>query len=286
VPLPRSAIAIRVKGRVRALLDERAPFAAKVFRATRDKILWRMATPVDTGLGFVLQGAQGMAKARSESNEIGFISRCVSEACGCHFIDAGANVGFFSCLAASLGSHVIAIEPHPLNLRTLYKNLRLNKFTDVEVYPIALSDTYGVADLFGGGQGASLLKGWGHIHSNYKTPTAINTLDNILTGRFEGERLIIKIDTEGNEYEILRGAQKTLTRRPSPVWLAEIGLSENFGEYINPRFYATFDLFWSQGYVALSVEANRAVSQEDVSRWICNGRRDFGFINFLFRRPD
>lgn len=151
---------------------------------------------------------------------------------------------------------------------------------------MALSDTYGVADLFGGGQGASLLRGWGQIRSNYTTPTAINTLDNILAGRFEGELLIIKIDTEGNEYQVLRGAQKILLRRPSPVWLVEIGLRENFGEIINPNFNATFDLFWSHGYEALSVEADRAVSQRDVSRWISNRQRDFGHVNFLFRRSD
>ena len=279
---PWSTFAIRAKGMARTLLDERAPFTARAFRAVRDKIRWKMAATVDTGLGFTLFGEQGVP----ESSEVGLISRSIAEVTLCRFIDVGANVGFFSCLAASLGKHVVAVEPHPLNLRTLYKNLRLNNFTDVEVYPIGLSDTYGVANLFGGGQGASLLRGWGHIRSNYTTPIAINTLDNILAGRFEGERLVIKVDTEGNEFQVLKGAQKTLARRPSPLWFVEIGLSENFGELINPHFAAIFELFWSHGYDSLSVEADRAVFPADVSRWIGNRQRDFGYVNFFFRRLD
>jgi FkbM family methyltransferase len=277
-----STFAGRVKGMARTLLDERTPLIARVLRAARDTLQSKMATAIDTGLGFTLFRDQGVP----ESNEVVSISRSITEATPCNFIDVGANVGFFSCLAASLGAGVIAVEPHPLNLRTLYKNLLINDFNEVEVYPIALSDTCGVSSLFGGGQGASLLSGWGQIRSNYITPIALNTLDNILIGRFEGERLVIKIDTEGNEFRVLRGAQNTLVRRPSPVWFVEIGLCENFGDSINPNFAAIFDLFWSNGYEASSVEADRAVLPADVSRWISNRRRDFGYINFLFRRRD
>jgi FkbM family methyltransferase len=277
-----STFADRVKGMARTLVDERTPTIARAFRAARDTLQSRMATAVDTGLGFTLFRDQGVPG----SSEVALISRCITEVTPCHFIDVGANVGFFSCLAASLGASVIAVEPHPLNLRTLYKNLLLNNFSQVEIYPIALSDTCGVSNLFGGGQGASLLSGWGRIRSNYTTPIAVNTLDNILIGRFEGERLVIKVDTEGNEFRVLGGARNTLARKPSPIWFVEIGLGENFGDSINQHFAAIFELFWLNGYEALSVEADRAVLPADVSRWISNRRRDFGHINFLFRRRD
>ena len=40
--------------------------------------------------------------------------------------DLGANVGAFTCLAASLGAKVYAFEPHPENFQLLEQNVKLN----------------------------------------------------------------------------------------------------------------------------------------------------------------
>ena len=39
------------------------------------------------------------------------------------FVDVGANIGFYTCIARSLGKYAIAIEPQPQNLSCLYTNL-------------------------------------------------------------------------------------------------------------------------------------------------------------------
>lgn len=56
------------------------------------------------------------------------------------FVDVGANIGFYTCLACSLEKYVIAIEPQTLNLKCLYENLTINQCQNVEVFPIGLSN--------------------------------------------------------------------------------------------------------------------------------------------------
>lgn len=66
------------------------------------------------------------------------------------FLDVGANIGYFTVLAAaSVGpqGRVFAVEPEPDNLALLRENLRLNDLS-AEVLACALSDTAGEAALF------------------------------------------------------------------------------------------------------------------------------------------
>ena len=66
------------------------------------------------------------------------------------FVDAGANIGWFSLLGASLvgpTGHVVAIEPNPLNVALLRQSARDNGFDNVDVMVVALSDEGGVVAL-------------------------------------------------------------------------------------------------------------------------------------------
>src|SRR5688572_16199782 len=70
---------------------------------------------------------------------------------GDHFVDAGANLGYFTLLAAARvgpSGRVSAFEPHPLNRARLLEHLRDNDLEDrVRVYDVALSDQEGVATM-------------------------------------------------------------------------------------------------------------------------------------------
>ena len=201
-------------------------------------------------------------------------------------IDIGANVGLFTCLAAQHGKHVLAFEPHPFNVKLLYRNLQMNGFVEVEVFPIALSNQMGVAALFGGGQGATLVNGWCGIKSNYQNLTPLNTLNNAVSHRFAGQQMLIKMDVEGNEFSILQKADSLIARTPAPFWIVEHGLLENFSGVVNPHFEDLFNVFWSYGYNAYTVDAEkRLIKPADVQRWITQRKRDFGTINYLFKHP-
>ena len=65
----------------------------------------------------------------------------------------------------------------------------------------------------------------------------VNTLDRLLEDRFLDQRLVIKIDVEGNEKALLLGASETLDRKPASAWLVEIGLTENFRRFDQPSLF-------------------------------------------------
>ena len=195
------------------------------------------------------------------------------------FVDVGANIGYFTCLARHSGTKTIAIEPSAGNL---YANLMINGWTDVEVLPLGLSDKLGVAPLYGGGMEASLLEGWAGASEVWKWTIALATLDNVLGTRFRGKKLLVKIDVEGTEYGLLRGALATIGMQRKPNWLIEICLTENQSG-VNPDFRTIFDLFWDNGYEATNPGApGRTITRKDVDRWVKNQRWDYGYVNYLF----
>ncbi len=142
------------------------------------------------------------------------------------FVDIGANMGYYSCLGRFAGLKVIAIEPLLFNLEYLYANLETNGYYDVEVFPLGLAANTGLAILFGPGTAASLIQDWSG-KSTKKRIVPLSTLDVIIGDRFADEKLLIKIDVEGAEFEVVKGTNNILTTFPESVWIVEILLSGN-----------------------------------------------------------
>lgn len=198
-------------------------------------------------------------------------------------VDVGANIGYYSCLAKSLGKYVVAVEPQPLNLECLYTNMNDNGWQDTEIYPLGLSNKPGLLTLYGAsGFLASLVKGWAGCSDRFKQIIPVNTMDNILGDRFQGKKLFIKIDVEGAEFDVLRGAEKTITMSPLPTWFIEVSPKLFHPGLSNPHYAATFDLFWQHNYeVRLANKENQLVTPADVRKWqVCNISPDE--YNYLF----
>ena len=200
------------------------------------------------------------------------------------FVDVGANIGFYACLARQSGLHVIAVEPLLKNLEYLYGNLSVNAWDDVEVFPLGLGEHSGVATLFGGSStGASLIGSWAGASQRFRQTIPITTLDILLGNRFSGKRVFIKMDVEGAEYPALLGAVKVMDREPKPVWVVEICLNEYHPKGINPNFRDTFGLFWQHGYQARTADKlDKVIQPADIERWATNGHCDSGTINYRF----
>lgn len=129
---------------------------------------------------------------------------------GATFVDVGANVGYFSCLAAGIvGPHgrVVAVEPEPDNLALLERNVQALDADHVEIARVALDDVAGRTDLWlcPENRGDHSL-----IAADGRVPRQIETCrgDDILTGRVDA----IKIDVQGAEARVLRGLVETLAR--------------------------------------------------------------------------
>ena len=201
------------------------------------------------------------------------------------FVDVGANVGYYTCLARSLGRPAIAIEPMANNLRCLMANLAANAWDDTEVVPVGVSSKPGVVTLFGASStGASLVEGWAGANSLFQRRIPVSTLDTVLGDRFRDRRLLIKVDVEGHEYPVLRGATALLAGAIKPVWFIEIALGHFHPSGTNPDFAETFALLWAAGYKAylLKQGALAPVSRDDVARWAAANRTDTDEFNYLF----
>jgi FkbM family methyltransferase len=143
------------------------------------------------------------------------------------FIDVGVNKGDFSLVAARMvgaNGRVLAFEPEPTNCHWIEKSIGLNGYTNVQLFPIALSDRSGTADLYLGQKSGwhSLLAG--HADRDCGTITvATRTLDEMVGEQRHDSRVdLIKIDVEGAELLVLRGAVDTLRNNPAVTLLIDI----------------------------------------------------------------
>lgn len=255
----------------RRLVDTYVPSAGRLFRVLRDALF--EDRPIETSYGFTLAGGRRMGRAEWEPEETKAFLNLLAD----HdvVVDVGANIGFYSCLAAIRGKHVLSIEPSRRNLRFLYQNLWENRCTTTEVFPMGLAAQSGLQCMRGFGGIASFVPGWGQSERSPVEIVPTTTLDTILDGRFDGQRLLLKIDVEGFELEVLKGAINTLQRHPRPTWLVEIVLSNSLiPGGINHLFAETFELFWNCGYECRALDWERSiVTPAHIGAWINNGLR-------------
>jgi len=148
---------------------------------------------------------------------------------GC-FYDVGAHIGFYSLIAAHLmggKGQVVAFEPDPSNVIELRENLSRNNFSGVDVVPAAVWCHSGVVRFQRSGaggpeestrRGSVMASTAGPSDSNRIDAEAI-TLDSFAQSHPAPN--MIKVDVEGSEVEVLRGAQELL-RKARPAWMFEV----------------------------------------------------------------
>lgn len=260
---------------------ERFPWLANAYRDMRDRRQRKHLTVHTTPYGFSILGGSYLAADAQEDTEIGLLLSRLEDFDV--LIDVGANSGVYTCLAGSRGKHVISIEPSQDNLSILIDNLRINNLADqVEVFPVAVADRVGTLPLYGRGQGASLIRGWGDQQHRARV-VPVNTIDNIVGNRFCGERLFLKMDVEGAELRALSGARNTLTKCSQA--LIEISLTRNHPRGENHAFAQTFQLFWDLGYKAYSIGSTlNLITPDSLQVWIKEGRADQNTENFWFAK--
>ena len=250
--------------------------------------VWKRTVTVVTPLGFRLTSGfhpayRMMREGTFEPEETSLLRSALKNVDV--FVDVGANLGYYTCLALQSGVKVIAFEPQQQNLKCLFKNLAANGWSgSAEIFPMALGQAPGILTLFGAsGPSASLVENWAGYSPRYRQVVPVQTMDNILQGRFLGARLLIKIDVEGAEYLVLRGASGVLAKSPKPIWMLEICLQEFHPGGVNPNYLQTFESFWNFGYEAFTVSrCPQLVTRENVAEWLANGASNSGTYNYLF----
>jgi FkbM family methyltransferase len=130
------------------------------------------------------------------------------------FYDIGANVGFFTLLAARLVTstgYVYAFEPIEANIRAMRRNIDLNHVRHVDVVCAAVSDTCGTVHMSPGNNQATCHLAYG-AEDGLSVPST--TIDAFVSAGHRPPDLV-KVDVEGAENLVLSGMRDTLrTRRP------------------------------------------------------------------------
>jgi FkbM family methyltransferase len=144
---------------------------------------------------------------------------------GAVFIDVGANIGVFTLPAArKIGpaGRVVAIEPSPRAFSYLQQNVALNELSNVHLFQCVATECDGRTmpfyeapiDHFGMGSLGT------QFHTNPILVQA-RTLDQILSAQKIEYVDVIKVDVEGFEAAVFRGAEKLLTSTKPPIVVFE-----------------------------------------------------------------
>jgi FkbM family methyltransferase len=140
------------------------------------------------------------------------------------FYDIGANVGFFTILAARCvgpSGQVFAFEPEPRNAALLRRNVERNGFAQVTVIEKAVSSQPGCDIL--------MLTPYCGSHALARARQRVNVVDEIEVQTVQLDELVergqlappslVKIDVEGSDYDVIRGMTRTIEKyRPTIIY--------------------------------------------------------------------
>lgn len=141
------------------------------------------------------------------------------------FIDVGANVGVYSILAASRGARALAVEPVPATYEQLLDNIYLNRF-----HTLITPKNVGVGSRPGELRFSTRMGSTNHVlaegeETGGAVTVAVKPLDELAD-----EATMIKIDVEGFEAEVIRGAAALLRKDALQAVLIELnGLGARYG---------------------------------------------------------
>lgn len=276
--------------RLRSFVKKLWPVAhvLRTLRYIRDVAPLGLSAPMPTPYGFNLLTPRyrNMNIGSYEDEELSCLHRVVLAEGTAVLIDVGAHCGLYSCYALSKGLRAIAFEPLRRNLSYLYRNVFENGWQELcEIWPVAVTSKPGLQVLYdgGGGPAASLISGWSGMNPKFSRVVSTTSLDVAIGSRFKGTKLFVKIDVEGAELQVLRGASELLKSSPPPVWQIEICLSECHPGGFNPHFRSVFELMASHGYTATTAdEEMREIRLPDVDCWISKNAIPFQQREFLF----
>jgi FkbM family methyltransferase len=160
------------------------------------------------------------------------LSTCLKP--GDTFYDIGANVGFFTVIAAKLvGSvgKVYAFEPDKHNAAAVRHNVKLNNFNNISVWEKAVADTSGKGELllarYSGGHTLSVIDRPRDLAGS--TTVKVVSIDDLIEQQQLTPPTVVKIDVEGAEIEVLWGMLQTIKKyQPTIIYEVDAAKRDSF----------------------------------------------------------
>jgi len=213
-----------------------------------------------------------------ERREADLITRVLAP--GEIFWDVGANLGYFTLLAAASlknTGQVVAFEPAQTAFSQLTANIALNPFTNIVTYPVAVTDREGEALLY---STPELADGRANLFQpgtdqTGRQPVPTVTLDGWRRREHQAPPDFIKLDVEGAEAAALRGVQETLAVS-EPLLLVE--MKEAIFQSLGLERTAIQDFLRPLGYRPAGLARSRWRLFDDV--------REIASRNVLWLKPE
>ena len=193
------------------------------------------------------------------------------------FYDVGANIGLYTLLAAKQGLCVFSFEPESQNFSVLVRNLAMNTFDVPPVaFPFCISDservdTLRLSSLIAGGSCHSFASDLNYKRQEkewaYKQGSVAFSLDTLVYELAMPQPTHIKIDVDGFEDKVLRGAERVLDHTQSVL----VEMDSNNADHMG----------WKENLENHGFQVNEA--EYEAAR-----RKDGpfqGIGNIIFRRP-
>jgi len=222
----------------RALFDRLGRFLHKPLREKLNVIknrwnLFLSSIPIPTRLPFGVWWikrqdnlSEPLFAGSFENAELAFVQKFLQP--GMTVLDVGAHQGIYSVLTSRrVGSsgRVFAFEPSPRERRALRVNLAINFCWNVAVQALAIASQETTDDLFvvqGSQTGCNSLRPPDVLSATKPVRVRVSTLDQWALRNRISRVHFIKLDVEGAELEVLKGAATLLQNPPRPVILAEV----------------------------------------------------------------
>jgi FkbM family methyltransferase len=183
-------------------------------------------------------------------------------------IDIGANIGVHTLIASKLSSNkgsVFACEPVGYIYSRLKENIDMNNALNVQMVKKAFSDKTGTSEITISLDGFDAWNSMGGESNNTGHHFRKETIETITLDDFINDRGLsisdidfIKIDTEGWEFNVLKGST-VLMSEGAPVLMLEYSdeISKNFGFSI----IMIFDKLIQYGYSVYDYDCNNNSSK-------------------------
>jgi FkbM family methyltransferase len=168
------------------------------------------------------------------------------------FVDVGANVGHYSLLAAGIcGAEVMAIEPIPSTFSKLHRNVNLNELSNkIKLFNIGIGEESSCLNFT---INKDVMNSVAQYYDKDILRVEVMRLDDLLKDKTP---VFLKIDVEGFEYFVLKGATNVLATESLKYIIIEFNFSSSKYGHTNEEI---FELLTTNGFVPVRYDSENKV---------------------------
>lgn len=193
------------------------------------------------------------------------------------FYDVGANTGYYGILSAYLFRNKIktaSFDPVSEHTDCLKESVKMNNLeNNIKIFTKALGSSEQEVEVFLSGTGTSLIRNFMSDKNAPARKIGQTSIDILISRNELSLPDFIKIDVEGFELNVLRGAEQAIKKNQPVIFYETVYYLPSSG-YINNQYEETVKLLRSWGYTLYNSTAQGLKKVEDhkpndISMFLC-----------------